>query len=97
MNKRLWYYVRHGKTGMGNKKDLPRVQYAVLRLGKGRARDLHLLRPRLDAGAAFAIEADWAPRIEAHSLRIEALSPTPPAAAEVEWIKNNEAMSAYGY
>ena len=53
------------------------MQYAVLRLGKGRARDLHLLRPRLDAGAAFAIAADQA-------RCIEALSPTPPSAAEVE-------------
>jgi len=62
---------------MGNKKDLPRVQYAVLRLGKGRARDLHLLRPRLDAGAAFEIAADRAPRIEG-------LLPTPPLDAKVE-------------
>ncbi len=61
---------------MGIKEDLPRVQYAVLRLGKGRARDLHLLRPRLDAGAAFEIAADRADR--------EDLSPTPPLAAEVE-------------
>ncbi len=62
---------------MGNKEDLPRMQYAVLRLGKGRARDLHLLRPRLDAGAAFEIAADQAPRIEG-------LLPTPPLDAEVE-------------
>ena len=62
---------------MGIEEDLPRMQYAVLRLGKGRARDLHLLRPRLDAGAAFAIAANRA-------RRIEALSPTPPAAAEIE-------------
>ena len=57
------------------------MQYAVLRLGKGRARDLHLLRPRLDAGAAFAIAADQAPRIEA-------LLSTPPSAAEVERIES---------
>ncbi len=67
---------------MGNKADLPRVQYPVLRFGKGRTGDLHLLRPRLDAGAAFAIEADRAPRIEA-------LSPTLPSAAEVERIESN--------
>ncbi len=73
---------------MGNKEDLPRMQYAVLRLGKGRARDLHLLRPRLDAAAAFAIEADRAPRIEA-------LSPTPPSAAEVERIESNGKESAF--
>ncbi len=59
---------------MGIKEDLPRVQYAVLRLGKGRARDLHLLRSRLDAGAAFEIAADRA-------RRIEVLSPTPPSVA----------------
>ena len=66
---------------MGIKEDLPRVQYAVLRFGKGRARDLHLLRPRLDTGAAFEIEPTQAPRIEA-------LSSTSPLAAEVERIES---------
>ena len=59
---------------MGIKEDLPRVQYAVLRLGKGRAGDLHLLRSRLDSGAAFEIAANRA-------LCIEELSPTPRSVA----------------
>ncbi len=73
---------------MGNKEGLSRVRYPVLRLGKGRTGDLHLLRPRLDAGAAFAIEADRAPRIEA-------LSPTLPSAAEVKRIESIGKESAF--
>ena len=73
---------------MGNKADLPRVQYPVLRFGKGRTGDLHFLRSRLDAGAALAIKADRAPPIEA-------LSPTPPLAAEVERIESNGKESAF--
>ena len=59
---------------MGIKEDLPRVQYAVLRLGKGRARDLHLLRSCLDAGTAFEITTDQA-------CHFEELSPTPHSVA----------------